>query len=800
MMDSSDSKILTEIPDDKGGSKVSPLEAETSGCRRLLRVSALKHQHDVEKTARVVTRRLIDVVNMSDYLTVIRVASMQGHIGVDIEVRISGDAVDEESQLSRAGSMGSAVSKDCVDSADAWQRDMNYVFGDIFVFDDPTECFASPTPIRDGYEALLPPGDIGVNRGARRSENSSPNLLTTDELILKNMEKDLRHNPQGFTNGTASPIDAYHYIDPTALFKTLGENDGSSIIYCLHKAGQNDQTMAQELFDTHDVMSRLVIIPNTPPLGVRVFITAPDRVSKSMLSEYKSLTGANFLHLDARGLKDATSPSAASIKGYAMPAAAASAFLRLPIAGEHPFKGMLTAAQDHRVHPLDSLPVPASTKPISLGTALDGTGETVDVTVKPEDLTEHMHVIGAPGSGKTTFLVDLACELSRQGVGFVFLSTHPDLMERIVADARPAKGFHVFGIDHADRDYIVPINPLNGKDDEDVFALKVGEITAALKEYMDPHSEGMFGERAASAFALVAQAYRRLGHISIPMVTSTLVRQDMCKRLAYKLRHNDIEMALHIQQELSGLTGPDATDLFSWLGSRFTILNSSPLLLNILGSGMNTIEFTALMDEGDKGLAVNLAGNELGASSAQFLLACWLIEIKSAMFKRKRPDKPFVVVVDEAHAAAFGPLASMLDEARKFGICLVVAHQRMGQLNPHLADALESDAGSFIALRTGMGDASRASEQLGRWPQEELMRLPHFEAAAVLSRGGTPTVPFTLNIAPPLELTDERSYHTLSVMRRSRFRYSLQSDALDVATPDTVRKILDSIKIPEPEE
>lgn len=51
------------------------------------------------------------------------------------------------------------------------------------------------------------------------------------------------------------------------------------------------------------------------------------------------------------------------------------------------------------------------------------------------------------------------------------------------------------------------------------------------------------------------------------------------------------------------------------------------------------------------------------------------------------------------------PLAAML--ARKFGVCLMIAHQRIGQLNPPLTDALEEDAGSFVALRTGAARESR---------------------------------------------------------------------------------------------
>ena len=83
----------------------------------------------------------------------------------------------------------------------------------------------------------------------------------------------------------------------------------------------------------------------------------------------------------------------------------------------------------------------------------------------------------------------------------------------------------------------------------------------------------------------------------------------------------------------------------------------------------------------------------MGGEASRFLLALWLIEFQNAMLRRKHPHQPFVLIIDEAHAAAMGPLAAILDEGRKFGLYVVVAHQRLGQLRSGLADALESDSG-----------------------------------------------------------------------------------------------------------
>ncbi|OXN00210.1 type IV secretory system conjugative DNA transfer family protein [Bifidobacterium vansinderenii] len=746
-----------------------------------LPVLSLQQGKDRQSRIVTMTRRLIDIVNMSSATMMIRIGSSSGRLNVTVAA--SPDAVE---------------SIECPTPRDerifaAWADDMRYVFDGILNFADETRVLLDPVYERDAYEATIPLSWAVNDRPATQPMVpigfDMPDEPSLDDRFFTIMNDDLQYSPHGFSNGMPSPIDALHTKDVASLFDTMLQHDDTTITYMMHRADPTAQTTITQLYDANRDFSKLSDLPNTPPIRFHATISAPVMVSRAVLSEFKTLTSADFRHLTMQDHLDSCDPDSVTLRGSLMPAAGASAFLRLPVAGTKPFPGMRSERMPIEPHVLDPMPEPATTMPIRIGSAVTAEGEHVDVTLEATDLTRHLHVLGAPGSGKTTFLVDLACELADQGVGFIFLSTHRDLMDRIMLNVRQTAGFRTFGVDHADKVNVTPLNPLSGDNDDNTFAMKVNEITNALKEYIDPTNQGMFGERASSAFSLIAQTYRMLGTASIPMVTSTLVRQDLCEKLAVKMRDVDMQTALHIRHELSGLSSSDGKDMFSWLGSRFNVLHSSPMLMNILGSGINAIDLVDCMDRG-VGLAVNLAGSELGQSAAQFLLACWLIQVKSAMLQRQHTDKPFVVVVDEAHAAAFGPLTSMLDEARKFGVCVVVAHQRIGQLNSHLADALEADAGSFIALRAGLRDASRASAQLGGWPEDELMHMPTFRGAAMITRDGVPTEPFTLEVDPPRDLGDQSEHlrHLLGVSP-----YTQLARNLNVPTPHTVSRFIDAL-------
>lgn len=105
-----------------------------------------------------------------------------------------------------------------------------------------------------------------------------------------------------------------------------------------------------------------------------------------------------------------------------------------------------------------------------------------------------------------------------------------------------------------------------------------------------------------------------------------------------------------------------------------------------------------------------------------------------------------MIVVDEAHLFSYGALPQLLAQARKFRIGVVLATQHLGQLTGELADAVESNTGTFVALRSGLQSAGRASTRLGGWPVTDLVRQPALTGAAALSRSGVVSTPFLLHL------------------------------------------------------
>ena len=109
--------------------------------------------------------------------------------------------------------------------------------------------------------------------------------------------------------------------------------------------------------------------------------------------------------------------------------------------------------------------------------------------------------------------------------------------------------------------------------------------------------------------------------------------------------------------------------------------------------------------------------------------------------------------MDEFQNFTTGSFASVLSEARKFGLSLIVAHQYLAQLNAETADAVWGNVGSIVAFQVGSDDAELLAQQLGKYrgqiTPENLSGLPNYTAYARLLIDGMPSSPFSLQTLPP---------------------------------------------------
>src|SRR5207249_9153108 len=115
--------------------------------------------------------------------------------------------------------------------------------------------------------------------------------------------------------------------------------------------------------------------------------------------------------------------------------------------------------------------------------------------------------------------------------------------------------------------------------------------------------------------------------------------------------------------------------------------------------------------------------------------------------------------------------ATILSEARKYHLALILANQYLGQLDEQTLLAMWGNCGSLISFQVGASDAEPLAMQFGGdLVPQDLLRLPRYQAYVRLLIEGTPSRPFSMRTLPPAT-SDDRDRRTI-IRRMSRERYA----------------------------
>src|SRR5690606_10757920 len=95
--------------------------------------------------------------------------------------------------------------------------------------------------------------------------------------------------------------------------------------------------------------------------------------------------------------------------------------------------------------------------------------------------------------------------------------------------------------------------------------------------------------------------------------------------------------------------------------------------------------------------------------------------------------------------------ASILSEARKYGLSLIVANQFTTQLTDEIRDAVFGNIGTIVSFRVGTNDAEFLAKYFAPiFDIHDLQRVPNYNTITRMLIGGVPTQPFSMMTLPPL--------------------------------------------------
>ena len=173
----------------------------------------------------------------------------------------------------------------------------------------------------------------------------------------------------------------------------------------------------------------------------------------------------------------------------------------------------------------------------------------------------------------------------------------------------------------------------------------------------------------------------------------------------------------------------------------------NPVLRRVFSEPNGSIQPRALMDEGGI-LIADLSVGKLGRDASMLLGAMLVGKLGLAALSRAdipiQERRDFYLYVDEFPSFATSSFSTILAEARKYRLALIVAMQYFDQLDPKLAGALLGNVGNLIVFRVGVKDAGMLAKELFPiFEPEHLIGLPYYRMYVKLIVDAKPMRPFS---------------------------------------------------------
>ena len=204
---------------------------------------------------------------------------------------------------------------------------------------------------------------------------------------------------------------------------------------------------------------------------------------------------------------------------------------------------------------------------------------------------------------------------------------------------------------------------------------------------------------------------------------------------------------------------------------------SSPIVRNIFCQPKSSLHIRKIMDEG-KILLINLSKGKIGEDNSamigSFLVSKFQIDAMSRADISYKQRKDFYLYIDEFQNFATDSFESILSEARKYRLSLIVANQYTTQIEENVRNAIFGNVGSIISFGLGYDDATMMSQQFKEIiSPNDLLSLPKFTAYAKLMIDGVTSDPFSMKTFPLPEPLSSKEIRA-KIRQQSRQRYAME--------------------------
>ena len=300
--------------------------------------------------------------------------------------------------------------------------------------------------------------------------------------------------------------------------------------------------------------------------------------------------------------------------------------------------------------------------------------------LSPEERSTHVHIIGASGEGKSKAMEHMIREDILERRGLCLIDPHGKLygdILRWLATKRIKRKIIFFN--PASDEWTVGFNPLK----------KTSKYISHQRDAMVKACAKVWGASDMDKTPLLKRILRDVIHVLLEKKMSLLEAMYLIDPINKEIRKylaKDISDPV-IRQEweyFNQMRNPkDFYSEFSSTINRLSEFLGSDRIRRIFGQSHNSLDIRKIMDEGEI-LLVNLSSEERLSGESARMLGTLLVNDLFLNASERDPKTakraPFYLYIDEFSLFVNEDIRRILDEGRKFGLHLILAHQHLGQI------------------------------------------------------------------------------------------------------------------------
>jgi len=390
--------------------------------------------------------------------------------------------------------------------------------------------------------------------------------------------------------------------------------------------------------------------------------------------------------------------------------------------------------------------------------------------IREEDKFRHMYIVWKTWTWKSTFINNMIISDMRAWNWLCLLDPHGELVDDLLEYIPSNRINDVILFDVWDAEYPIGFNLLQA-DNEDEKNRIASWVVSTFQKLFDnswwPRLEYILRNVVLS---VIDYPNATLMHI-LRILTDKEFREEVVSHVKdsvlLKFWNNEFNKWQDRQREEA--VGPITNKVWQFLSSR--------LVRNIFWQPKTKLSLRKAMDEG-KIILVNLSKWIIGEDNANMIWSLLVTKIQIDAMGRadmaKHLRKPFYLYIDEFQNFATKSFATILSEARKYKLSLIVANQYTSQLDETIRDAIFWNVWTMFAFTLWYDDAAVLTDQF-KWvvSTNDLISLPKYTAYTRLMVDGISSDPFSITTLPPFKAEWDIAYIE-KIRKQSRQRYAME--------------------------